>query len=126
MNTAPERQSIEDLKREIDRICAGQGKFQDVSATRDFRAFTPAPKDVRLRDAGPVRPASARMRFGRWLLLQEERGGLIGQLAASAKADKGFPIDGDPDAVRARLQLGQAEGDLFEALDDAELDWCSY
>ena len=61
--------------------------------------------------------------FGAWLLRQTARGGLIGQLAAGAAADRQFPKDGDPEAVRARLRALQAEGDMFEAVDDAELAW---
>lgn len=64
--------------------------------------------------------------FGRWLLMQVERGGLVGELAKGAKGDRGFPRDGDPEAVRKRLSILQADGDMFEALDEAELDWASY
>lgn len=63
--------------------------------------------------------------FGAWLLRQKERPGLIGQLAAGAIADRGFPKRGDPEAVRARLRGMQAEGDMFEAVDDAESAWLS-
>lgn len=71
-------------------------------------------------------PTRERPAFGRWLLAQSNRSGPIGQLAVDAAADRGFPRDGDPEAVRARLRSVQAEGDLFAAVDDAELDWLSY
>jgi hypothetical protein len=63
--------------------------------------------------------------FGSWLLAQVGREGWIGDLAAAAKADRGFPRDGDPDAVRARLNEKQAESDMFEAVDSAESAWRS-
>ena len=61
--------------------------------------------------------------FGAWLLTQVGTTGLIGMLATGAKADRAFPKNGTVQEVRARLILGQADGDLFEALDDAELKW---
>jgi hypothetical protein len=64
--------------------------------------------------------------FGAWLLKQKDRGGLIGQLATGAAADRAFPKQGNPEDVRARLRVMQADGDMFEALDDAELDWSAY
>ncbi|MEH3107170.1 MAG: hypothetical protein PGN09_07770 [Sphingomonas fennica] len=64
--------------------------------------------------------------FGAWLLAQKGREGLIGQLVDAAKADRGFPRDGDPEAVRKRLRNNYAEGDLFDAIDDAETDWLAY
>lgn len=70
-----------------------------------------------------TRPALA---FGEWLLTQEDRGGLIGSLAAGAAADRAFPKQGNPEEVRARLRALQADGDMFEAVDDAELDWAAY
>jgi hypothetical protein len=68
----------------------------------------------------------ARPAFGTWLLAQQGRGGLIGQLATGAAADRGFPRYGDVEAVRSRLRAIQADGDMFEAVDDAELDWIAY
>lgn len=61
--------------------------------------------------------------FGRWVLQQLDRGGFMGELAKAAIADRGFPKDGDPQAVRRRLNQQGAEPDMHEALDDAELDW---
>ncbi|SEN16910.1 hypothetical protein SAMN05192583_2121 [Sphingomonas gellani] len=69
----------------------------------------------------PAKPA-----FGSWLIAQKDRGGLLGQLAAGAAADRGFPKHGDPDAVRKRLVALQADGDMHSALDDAEVDWLAY
>lgn len=63
--------------------------------------------------------------FGRWVLQQIDRGGFIGELAKAAKADRGFPKDGDPVAVRKRLSAQGADPDMHEALDDAELDWAA-
>ncbi len=72
------------------------------------------------------RPSTAPLAFGAWLLAQKDRGGLIGTLAASAAADRAFPKHGNPEDVRARLRALQADGDMFEAVDDAELDWAAY
>jgi hypothetical protein len=64
--------------------------------------------------------------FGEWLLAQREREGAIGALVAAARADPKFPKRGSPDEVRARLNETQAEGDMHDAVDDAETDWRSY
>lgn len=64
--------------------------------------------------------------FGRWVLEQTSRGGFIGQLATIAKTDRGFPKDGGPDAVRKRLGDTGADPEMFDAVDDAELDWASF
>jgi hypothetical protein len=61
--------------------------------------------------------------FGSWLLGQIDREGWIGDLAKAAKADRGFPREGDPDAVRRHLGEKQAESDMLEAVDDAEGLW---
>jgi hypothetical protein len=42
-----------------------------------------------------------------------------------AKADHRFPKAGDVDQVREYLAKQGADGDSFEALDDAERDWLS-
>ena len=64
--------------------------------------------------------------FGRWLLKQHDRGDWIDGVAAAARADRQFPKDGDPEAVRARLREMSADGDAFAAIDDAKVDWMSY
>jgi hypothetical protein len=61
--------------------------------------------------------------FGTWLLAQTGRSGWVGDLAKAAKADRQFPRQGDPDAIRAHLNKSQADGDMFEAVDDAEGLW---
>ncbi|WCM29175.1 hypothetical protein NDN01_09940 [Sphingomonas sp. QA11] len=61
--------------------------------------------------------------FGRWLLAQRDRGDWVDALADAARADRNFPKDGDPEAVRAHLRGQQADGDTFAAVDDAESDW---
>jgi hypothetical protein len=61
--------------------------------------------------------------FGRWLLGQGGRDGWIADLAKAAKADRGFPRDGDPDTVRKHLSDKQADSDMLEAVDDAERLW---
>jgi len=64
--------------------------------------------------------------FGRWLLNQRDRGDWIDGVADAARADRQFPKDGDPEAIRARLRELSADGDAFAAIDDAEIDWMSY
>jgi len=72
--------------------------------------------------AGPV-AGGAGDPFGTWLLTQAARKDWIGDLARAAKADRAFPRDGDPDAVRSHLGEKQAESDMIEAIDDAESIW---
>jgi hypothetical protein len=63
--------------------------------------------------------------FGRWLIAQRERGDWIDDLATAARADRSFPRDGDPEAVRTHLRAQQADSDVFQAVDDAESIWSS-
>jgi hypothetical protein len=64
--------------------------------------------------------------FGSWLLAQSGRTGPIGDLIAGAKADRKFPKYGTPDEARKHLSAMQVAGDLFDAVDDAEVDWLSH
>ena len=66
---------------------------------------------------------NSRERFGAWLLRQKDRSGWVGDLARAAKTDPKFPKFGSPEDVRARLRELMADGDMFEAVDDAEGDW---
>ncbi|MDB5682635.1 MAG: hypothetical protein JWM75_333 [Sphingomonas bacterium] len=61
--------------------------------------------------------------FGHWLIAQKARGDWIDDLAAAARRDPAFPRAGSADAVRAHLSRAGAEGDMFEAVDDAERHW---
>ena len=63
--------------------------------------------------------------FGQWLVTQKDRSDLVGQLATGSVADRRFPRNGDPEAVRKHLSAMQAEGDMFAAVDDAESDCLS-
>ena len=69
--------------------------------------------------------ADKREAFGRWLLAQKDRGDWVDELAGAARADRTFPKNGDPEAVRAHLRQQQADGDTFQAVEDAESDWQS-
>jgi hypothetical protein len=64
--------------------------------------------------------------FGRWLIAQKDRGDWIDALADAARKDPRFPKSGNPDDVRGHLNAMQAEGDMFEAVDDAEADWLAH
>jgi hypothetical protein len=61
--------------------------------------------------------------FGSWLLAQRGRTGPVGELIDGAKADRKFPRYGTPEEVRKHLSDMQADGDLFDAVDEAETDW---
>ena len=63
------------------------------------------------------------MPFGEWLLSQAKRPGLIGELAKAAKLDRSFLKAGTADAIRARFSAVGADGDAFEALEDAEREY---
>jgi len=82
----------------------------------------PAPAPV-VQPAPDPEPASAALPFAAWLLDQTSRRGTLGELAKAAKLDRQFPRMGDADAVRARFSAAGADGDAFEALDDAELEY---
>ncbi|WP_260925423.1 hypothetical protein [Novosphingobium sp. 9] len=116
--------ALDDLRREVGRIAAGKGLWHDCTKPTDYRAFTPAPPDARLQVNGTGRTQSQEERgpFGRWLVRQDETG-LRAELIKAAKADPRFPLDGDPEKVRAHLRANMADGDMFEAVDEAELDW---
>lgn len=64
-----------------------------------------------------------RLPFGAWLLTQASQGGFVGALATAATGDRRFPKAGDPEAVRKYLREAMADGDMFDAIDDAEADW---
>lgn len=90
------------------------------------RASGQAAEPVRLPEL--VRPPLilddvVRPPFGEWLVDQARRPGTLGELAKAAKADRLFPRNGSADDVRVRFSLAGAEGDAFEALDDAEREY---
>jgi hypothetical protein len=120
--TEIQKSTPDDLRREITRILGSKGVF----AGADYGAFTPAAPDERLRETGRTLSPAERGAFGRWLVRQTDARGLLGNLVKAAKADPRFPLDGDPEAVRKRLGECGADGDMFEAVDEAEIDWLSY
>jgi len=71
------------------------------------------------------RDAASKPAFGAWLVQQKDRGGFVGQLATVAAGDRRFPKQGNPEAVRAYLRAAMADGDMFDAVDDAEGDWAA-
>jgi hypothetical protein len=124
-NTMTDKEAVlANLRREVGRIAGGGGAWQDITKPTDYRAFTPAAPDVRLKVERRTATPAERGPFGRWLVRQPEEG-LKAGLVKAARADRQFPLDGDPEAVRARLRACMAEGDMFEAVDEAELDWLS-
>lgn len=63
--------------------------------------------------------------FGEWITTQRDRGDWVDGIADAARADRTFPKNGDPEAVRKHLRSQQADGDAFAAIDDAESEWMS-
>jgi hypothetical protein len=106
------------LQMAIDRIPAAPPRPAPAPAPVMPKEEPQRSTYVNDRYARPDRPA-----FGAWLLKQKGKGGLIGQLADGAAADRAFPKAGDPEAVRARLRAVMADGDMYEAVDDAESAW---
>ncbi len=68
----------------------------------------------------------SQMPFGRWLLDQKHRTDDVGLLAKACATDPKFPRDGSPRDVSARLNLLQADPELHEALETAEMDWLAF
>ena len=115
-----EREQLK-LRLKIDEILARPGAPLQAG---------PAPQPTELPPIEAVAPAPLptvddREPFGRWLIAQKSRGDWIDALADAARKDSCFPKNGSPDDVRKHLNAMQAEGDMFEAVDDAELDWLS-
>jgi hypothetical protein len=82
----------------------------------------PAPVLAAVRiGPGVLSPASEP--FGAWLINQAKRPGTIGELARAIKLDRKFPKSGSADDVRRHFGSIGAEGDAFEALDDAEREY---
>jgi hypothetical protein len=106
------------LQMAIDRIPAAPPRPTSPPAPVLPPEAPPRSTYVEDRYAAPERPA-----FGAWLLKQKGKGGLVGQLADGAAADRAFPKGGDVEAVRARLRAVMADGDMYEAVDDAESAW---
>jgi len=85
----------------------------------------PMPFAPVLTPAGPVTPAVDQepTPFGEWLLTQVKCLGLVGELAKTARLDRQFPKSGGVDDVRAHFSVVGADGDAFEALEDAEREY---
>lgn len=67
--------------------------------------------------------AATKPPFGSWLIDQDKRPGAIGELAKHAKSDRSFPRSGDSKAVWKHLNAIQVESDLYDAMEEAELDY---
>lgn len=75
-------------------------------------AYVPAPPELAQRPS-----------FAAWLVNQGKQPGSLGELARAVKLDRLFPKAGSADDVRARFSAAGADGDAFEALDDAEREF---
>lgn len=85
----------------------------------------PAPVSAQATAQTTIEPEAmpAPRSFAAWLLDQAKRPGTLGDLAKAARLDRAFPKTGDADAVRLRFSRAGADGDAFEALDDAEREY---
>lgn len=110
---------------EIERLTQEQFDFAAMTEPAPLPDEMPPTKSL-IEEISPLEDPEPRQPFGEWLLAQKDRKGWIGDLSKAAKADRDFPKRGGPDEVRKRLQQMGADGDVFEALDDAELDWASF
>jgi hypothetical protein len=139
MGHVPKPAALDELRHEIARI-EGEPAFDFGSprAPKPEQSYDeivpldpePLPDELppvagQFDDIAPAE-RDARQPFGQWLLAQGKHKGWIADLAKWAKSDPRFPKGGSPDDVRKRLTDINAEGDAFEALDDAEMDWMSY
>lgn len=68
----------------------------------------------------------ARPAFGGWLATREPQGDWIDDLAKVAAGDRSFPRAAGPETVRIYLGNMGASGDMFERLDDAEMEWLGW
>lgn len=96
-------------------------RMSPSTARPTFRppAETPRPVVVETR-TDPVAVEIEPEPFGAWLLGQTKRSGPVGELAKAVRLDRGFPKRGSVDDVRRHFGLLGADGDAFDALDDAE------
>lgn len=67
-----------------------------------------------------------KMPFGTWLVSQHRRDDAIGALAKAARLDPRFPLNGDAVEISKRLNEDQADWEMHEALERAELDWAAF
>ncbi len=81
------RAAIENVCREIGLIASGGGAFQNITKATNYRAFTPAPKDARLKIEGRTKTTGELPSFGRWLLVRPVTD-LWAALVTAAKADR--------------------------------------
>lgn len=144
MATVPEPLSSRQLWLDVDRPIAVKPR-RDRVASRTLRTAAPSDQmEFRMVPAakppvpsppiersvavpatvpGSVPDGSLAEPFGTWLLEQAKRLGMVGELAKAVRLDRRFPKTGSADAVRRYFGSIGAEGDAFEALDDAEREY---
>lgn len=119
--------TIEDLRGQVARICAGEGEFQDITKVKGLAPLSPGEIAVNPQFANVPAPPAAReeppLTFGRWLLDQEPTTEDMFLLIDCARRDPRFPVSGDVEDIRRRLRACGAEGELLDALGLAELEW---
>ena len=110
--TAAPAPTVEQLQLAVNRV-------KEDARQATVAALTAPPASTLIPPSEPTEP------FARWLIGQAplKRSGLIGMLAAAAKGDPRFPKSADPEGVRNHVSKLGADGDIFEAIDDAEREW---
>ena len=108
-----------DLSAPMPAQVPGEHRVEAPVAPEEPARAEPQPAREMIEEAPvPTKP------FGTWLLEQKgHRREWIANLAKAAGVDTSFPKRGDPEAVRARMTAMGADGDAFEAIDDAEREW---
>lgn len=118
----PTKADLDLLQFAVDAIAAAKDPHAVAEQTRAlFSSSSVAEPRGTAEAAEPTQPP--RESFGRWLIAQKDRGDWIDPIAAAARRDSIFPKDGSAEDVREHFRKMGADGDAFEALDDAELDW---
>jgi hypothetical protein len=107
--------TVDQLRLQVDQIPAASPRAIVI----------PPPISIEPEPMSAYITAIPRKAFGGWLLTQKGHSEWRDVLVSCAKTDPAFPRSGDPDDVRQHLSARGADGDMFEALDDAEMDWLS-
>lgn len=76
--------------------------------------FAPPHDKLRIERKGDRVPQTPRSHVGhlrKWLLTQHDRGDGVDGIADAGRADRTFPMNGGPEAVRAHLRSGRTAHD---------------
>lgn len=121
------RKSVPLLKKlESRRVRHKTDQALEVALTYDDLALDLAESSARndVHRAGGWKKGADRP-LGEAIALQQEKREVRFGRKERARTDRSFPKDRDPEAVRAHLCAQQVDGDVFQAVDEAETDWAS-